>query len=194
VNVEGVESAQKEPTARLFFALWPDSAMQEALANAVSSIVREADGRAVPQKNFHLTLAFLGSVPESRIEALRTVAEQCSRTLSPRDVPIVITLDTLDHWRKSEILCATAHSTPPAAVALSDALKRALGEAGFTPDLKPFRTHATLVRKVHRVTGDLHIAPVRWTFRDFHLVESRTDRSGSAYSTREKWVLDARDH
>ena len=167
--------------------------MQEALANAVSSIVREADGRPVPQKNLHLTLAFLGSVPESRVDALRAVAEQCSRTLSARDVPIVITLDTLDHWRKSEILCATAHTTPPAAVTLAEALKRALGEAGFAPDLKPFRTHATLARKVHRVTHELRMPPVRWTFRDFHLVESRTDPSGSLYSSREKWALDTRD-
>ncbi len=179
-----------ERSHRLFFALWPDTAMQAALEGATRAIVQASDGRAVPAANFHLTLAFLGSVPESRIEAVRAVAAQLAGTFHLRDEPIDLALDHAEHWRKSEILCAVASATPPIAVSLAEQLKRALLAAGFAPDLKPFRAHATFARKVRRVTCELDMFPVRWTFRDFRLIESRTDAAGSIYSAREIWVLD----
>jgi 2'-5' RNA ligase len=195
--------------------------MQAALADAVTAIVREAKEagggthsvpgsgvrpvgsslssgersgvRSVPAKNFHLTLAFLGAVPRSRFEALSQVATQVAQAFGSRDdLPIEVTLDTVEHWRKPQILCATASETPPVAIALAEALTQALMAENFVPDLKPFRAHATFARKVRRVTRELRIEPVRWSFRDFHLIESRTAHEASAYSTVEKWVLDKR--
>jgi len=195
-------------TARLFFALWPDEAMQTALAAAVAAIVRDCDGRAVPAGNFHLTLAFLGSVPHSRFEAVIEAAAQCVQSVSLNHLPIAVMLDSVEYWRKPQILCATG-ATPPAAEKLADALKSALARHGFSPDLKPFRIHATFARKVRHVTRELHIEPVRWSFGHLHLVESETGAAGAAratthgeahaaahasiYSTVEKWVLDKRD-
>jgi RNA 2',3'-cyclic 3'-phosphodiesterase len=187
-----VAAPGSERTARLFFALWPDEAMQAQLARTLSALVRSdapVEGRAVPQKNFHLTVAFLGTVAQSRFESLFEVAARCAQTFRPASVPIVITLDTLEHWRKPQVLVATSAQTPPAAVALAEALKGALVEQGFSPDLKPFRVHATVARKVRRVTGELHIEPVRWRFDSLHLIESRS----GTYSTVKKWILDKRD-
>jgi RNA 2',3'-cyclic 3'-phosphodiesterase len=188
--------------ARLFFALWPDAAMQAALYDSVSAIVRESDGRAVPAENFHLTLAFLGSVARNRIDALNDIAARCAANVKPAELPLVVTLDTFEHWRRPHILCATASVTSPAIVTLAKSLKRALTAEGFTPDLKPFRAHATFARKVHRVADELTATPVSWSFDTIHLIESRTesradphgDPAGSAYSTVEKWVLYKRDH
>jgi 2'-5' RNA ligase len=179
-----------ERTARLFFGLWPDERMQADLAAAVASAIGSGeplDGRLVPEANFHLTLAFLGSVPQSQFELLLEVGARCAQSLQVGDAPIAIALDTLEHWRKPQVLVATSPATPPAAVALAGTLKRALVEQGFTPDLKPFRAHATVARKVRRVSGKLHIESVRWSVDSLHLVESR---SGSTYSTVKKWVLD----
>jgi RNA 2',3'-cyclic 3'-phosphodiesterase len=131
----------------------------------------------VPPANFHLTLAFLGSVPLSRRSEVEEAASRCAQSSSLRDVPIEILLDAIEHWRKPQVLVATASETPPAAVELAENLKRSLIETGFSPDLKPFRVHATVARKVRRVTGELRIESVRWRF-------------DSAYSTVEKWVLD----
>jgi 2'-5' RNA ligase len=171
--------------------------MQAALRDAVSAIVRESDGRAVPPENFHLTLAFLGSVPRSRIDALGDIAARCAASVKPAELPLVVTLDTFEHWRRPHILCATASETSPAIVALAKAMKRALTAEGFAPDLKPFRAHATFARKVHEVSDGLTATPVRWSFDAIHLIESRTDsavdRHGSAYSTVEKWALYKRD-
>jgi RNA 2',3'-cyclic 3'-phosphodiesterase len=181
-----------EPTRRLFFALWPDESMQAALAEATHSIIRAGDGRAIPAENLHLTLAFLGSVPESRIPALSPIAAEVAATFPELAQPIAVTLDTAEYWRKPQLLCATASAPPSAAAALARALKDALVARGFAPDLKPFRVHATFARKVRRVSGDLSLPPVAWTFVDFRLIESRTVGESSSYSTREKWALYAR--
>jgi RNA 2',3'-cyclic 3'-phosphodiesterase len=181
--------------------------MQTALADATRAIVSGCDGAAVPPRNFHFTLAFLGAVPESRIGALTPIAARVAlafqsvsaarhiaevgddRDASPSAV-ITITLDHIDHWRKSEVLCATSRAEPTAAAALAETLKRALTEHGFAPDLKPFRAHATLARKVRRVTRERTMLPVHWSFRDFRLVESQTAATGSLYSSREIYPLD----
>lgn len=201
--------AARRGTARLFFALWPDEVMQAALANATAAIVAAAiasrgsadaarvgpsGARAVPAGNLHLTLAFLGAVPDSRLEALSSVAAQLAAAFTfsgglCREL-ITVNLDHVEHWRRAQILCATSSQPSPSAAALAEALKRVLVAEGFTPDLKPFHAHATLARKVRRVTRDLQIASVCWTFRDFRLIESHTDPAGSIYSTREIWALD----
>jgi RNA 2',3'-cyclic 3'-phosphodiesterase len=182
---------QRERTRRLFFALWPDEAMQSALAEAARAVVSTCDGTPVPTRNFHFTLAFLGSVPESRIADLTPIAARVA--LAFQDVstaPISITLDRIELWRKSQVLCATSRAQPSHAIALAETLKRTLTEHGFAPDLKPFRAHATLVRKVRRVTRERDMPTVSWSFREFRLVESQTAPSGSLYSAREIYALD----
>lgn len=147
----------------------------------------------MPSANFHLTLAFLGSVPLTRLAEVEQAAARFADASMLSDLPIEIVLDAIEHWRKPQVLVATASNTPAAAVALAEGLQRSLVDAGFTPDLKPFRVHATIARKVRRLGGELPLQPVHWSFDSFHLVESQTHRDGSAYRTLKKWVLDKRD-
>jgi 2'-5' RNA ligase len=199
-----------EPTRRLFFALWPDESAQNALAEATRQVVSESEGASVPARNFHFTLAFLGAVAESRIPDLSNVAARVAAAFrsvtsaravdepgqladaaaAPRTSPILVTLDHIDHWRRSQVLCATSSTEPTEAIALAETLKSALTANGFAPDLKPFRAHATLARKVRRVTRERHMPAVCWSFHDFRLIESHTAPSGSIYSSREIYPLD----
>lgn len=165
--------------------------MQSALSEAAQPVIATCDGNPTPAENLHLTLAFLGSVPVDRVPAITPIAARVA--LAFQDVanaPLEIELNTLDYWRKSAILCATSTGEAPVASALAETLKRVLTENGFAPDLKPFRPHATLARKVRHVTRERNMPPVLWSFRDFHLVESRTAPSGALYSSREIYPLD----
>jgi len=185
----------KEPGRRLFFALWPDEAMQGALAEASREAIRRSEGQPVPVQNYHFTLAFLGSVAESRIEVVQAVAARVAADFrgerQASGAYVRIGLDRIEYWKKQEILCATASTASPAAVALSDALKQALTAEGFAPDLKPFRAHVTLARKVGRATAHQTVPPIWWDFPAFHLIESQTLPAGSLYSSRANWPLDA---
>ena len=53
---------------RLFFALWPDGDTRKAINGLARPAVRRAGGRPVPARHFHMTLAFLGEVPEALFE------------------------------------------------------------------------------------------------------------------------------
>ena len=55
---------------RLFFALWPEPDTQRRWHEELASYVKPLGGRRVPAENLHLTLAFLGEVPGTRINAL----------------------------------------------------------------------------------------------------------------------------
>ncbi len=199
-------------TRRLFFALWPTAAMQSALAAAARAAIDSARrARETPAESLHLTLAFLGSVPESSLETLRESACGASREPAgdalreaaghaPREpvghaprasdlAALDMTLDTIDYWPRAQILCATARREPVEVAAFAERFKRSLCEAGFGPDLKPFRAHVTLARQVRGRPADGELSPVRWAFSDFALVESRTGPSGSLYSVLESWPL-----
>jgi RNA 2',3'-cyclic 3'-phosphodiesterase len=184
--------APPEPTRRLFFALWPSDAERSALALAVAEAGRGSDWRTVPIENLHLTLAFLGSVPDRRLPELTRIARRCARTLAAYG-PIAVTLTALEHWRRPQIIVATATNEPAAAHALAQALKDATVAAGFTPDLKPFRAHVTVARKVRGSPALTSLPAIEWRSNDFALLDSRSGERGPVYSVLESHLLGKRE-
>jgi len=177
-------------TRRLFFALWPLPSMQQELAGAVGKALGALEnGRMVPSGSLHLTLAFLGAVPEGSLKGLEELAAEAVRSAALPEARLEVTLDHIDYWRKAQLLCATSQHAPVAAGEFAESLKRALVAGGFTPDLKPFRPHVTLARKVLRAPHELSMARVAWSFADFALIESHTHASGSVYSVLASWTL-----
>ena len=202
-------AASREPTRRLFFALWPDEAMRQAMAQATRDAARASGGRPVPAHNLHVTLAFLGSVPERRLGALAEAAS-ASALLPPEfasassagslqsavggraDFPggcLELTFDRLEYWGAAQLLCALPAEPPPAVVGLARRLQDQLAARGFAPDLKPFRPHVTVVRKVSRPGRSEAMRPVAWRFAELALVASRTLPDGALYSVVESFRL-----
>ena len=202
------EATPREPVRRLFFALWPDEPMRQALAHATRKAARASGGRPVPAHNLHVTLAFLGSVPERRLpelgEIARVAAPQSefasasapSGLQSPvresADSPggsLELVFDRLEHWRAAQLLCALPAESPALIAALARRLQDRLAASGFAPDLKPFRPHVTVVRKVSRPGRIEKMHPVVWSFTELALVESRTLAEGALYSVVESYAL-----
>jgi 2'-5' RNA ligase len=185
---------------RLFFALWPNDADRQVLVRNVAPIVASVGGRPTRTSNLHATLVFLGSVSDDQLPLVHSIASNVSAIVSTACEPIQLTFDRIEHWRKPQVVVATASRTPPAATALAEVLGRDLVSAGFTPDLKPFRAHITLARKIRRIVGvdaanidsELTAPSTTLNFRDFSLVESRTVDGSSTYSVRAVWPLCAR--
>ena len=182
------------PARRLFFALWPDEEQRAALVHAAARIVRHCGGRPVPGQSLHVTLAFLGNVPEPRLPELSAIARRTAAAF-PRDaVPIAVSLDALEHWAKAQVLtvleCKEQAQTPaPGAAALARILSAETAAAGFSPDLKPFRVHVTVARKVARPPRTGAMRKVEWSFDEFALIESRTLEEGPVYSVVESYLL-----
>jgi len=192
----------REPTRRLFFALWPDAGQRAALVHATRKAVRSSGGRPVPEESLHVTLAFLGSVPERRVAELQAIARRVAEA-PEAGAPMLVSFDRLVHWTKPRILCALdaegsagfeAAGAPrvgalAGAPALAESLKGETTARGFSPDLKPFHAHVTVARKVAQAPAAQPLRPVPWTFDAFALIESRTEPTGPVYSVIESYLL-----
>ncbi|MCU0974873.1 MAG: RNA 2',3'-cyclic phosphodiesterase [Steroidobacteraceae bacterium] len=171
---------------RLFFALWPDPPIREALVHATRKAVRHCGGRPVPQDNLHATLAFLGPVAEASLETVLAGGSAAAR----EGRPFALRVEDLDFWPKPQVLVATA-ATPPEAEALAERLWRAVEPLGIPRDPRPLRLHVTLARKVRTPAPGLAVHPVDWAVASLALVESVTDPAGARYTPLAQWPLEA---
>ncbi len=161
--------------------------MRQAMAQATQGAARASGGRPVPAESLHVTLAFLGSVAERRLADLGGIARAAARESG--GAPLELAFDHLEYWRAAELLCAAPAEPSPPAAALAARLQALLAQSGFAPDLKPFRPHVTVVRKV-ACSGPMgSMQPVIWRFEALALLESRTLPAGVLYSVVESYAL-----
>jgi RNA 2',3'-cyclic 3'-phosphodiesterase len=158
--------------------------MREAMVRATGKAAQASGGRPVPASNLHVTLAFLGSVPERRLPELAEIARGAAA-----GGRLDLAFDRLEYWRAAQLLCALPAEAPVPIIALARGLQDALAVSGFAPDLKPFRPHVTVMRKVSRPVRTEQIHPVAWSFTELALVESRTFATGALYSVVESYLL-----
>jgi RNA 2',3'-cyclic 3'-phosphodiesterase len=182
-------------TLRLFFALQPEPWQKTALAELAAPLAAQLEAPVVPAENIHATLCFIGAVAPEHLEKLKCVAAaQHARGLSLR-------FDTFEYWEKPRVLCATGGGSaiPAAVLEFVDALGRSAQAAGFQPDIKPFRPHLTLARKITparaaRCEWPQSLVPPLLLHCDrFVLMESRRGESASTYSVVDSWPLYADD-
>ena len=133
---------------RLFIAiLFSDSVkanllkLQEQLRSQTSS------GSFTRPENFHLTLAFLGETPESRLPPLHRIIMELNH--SPFDI-IFNRTGCFKHGRKELWWVGVDPSDPnlPKLKSLHGQLINGLEEEGFPVDKKPFKAHITLGREI----------------------------------------------
>ena len=182
-------------TLRLFFALQPRPDQNVALVERVAALAARLDSQRLAAENIHATLCFIGAVAAADLGRLQDVAaNQRARRATLR-------FDMLEFWPKPRVLCVTAGEnagTTPARE-LAENLGRDAQAAGFHPDIKPFRPHLTVARKIHpalaaRCEWPQPLAPPLLMRCDrFVLMESRRGESGSTYSVVDSWPLYADD-
>lgn len=169
---------EKIAMARVFFALWPSTANAQQLASMARTEAAQIGGKATREETIHLTLAFLGDVPETDLPAVIAAATRV------RGAAFSLAIDHLGYWAHNR-LCWAGCMHPPAALGrLQSDLQSALAQAGFTVDRahEAFFPHVTLVRKARHPAGDQPLTPaLDWACDDFVLVRSRLDAQGSNY-------------
>lgn len=168
---------------RLFFALWPDAPVRDALAAAAAPLLQACRGRRVPKRNYHLTLAFLGGVPEQRLDGIRVAAAGVAAE------PFELRIDCHGYWAGPRVAWLGARQPPAAADGLAQALWGALAPLDFQPDPRPFRPHLTVLRGCARCDWPGPVAAVDWPVRDFVLVRSVTLPAGPQYEVLDRWRL-----
>ncbi|MCP5289263.1 MAG: RNA 2',3'-cyclic phosphodiesterase [Burkholderiaceae bacterium] len=166
--------------ARWFIALWPDAATCAALQSLQSCWSWPPRARPTCAGRLHLTLHFLGPLPESAIDPLHHVLAGVAAS------PWHWTLRRASVW-PGGIAVVEPVQVPAAARALHVALGEVLRAQGLPLEARPWRPHVTLARRAHGAATPHSFEPVEWTARSFELVCS--DRG---YRRVARWALAAR--
>ncbi|MCB1760835.1 MAG: RNA 2',3'-cyclic phosphodiesterase [Gammaproteobacteria bacterium] len=169
---------------RLFFALWPEAPVSEAL---VALQQRHAQSPARPSHplDLHLTLAFLGAVAPQHLPCLLEMAAAI------RTPPFVLELSRIGSWRKPNILWAGPAATPAPLLELVNALNHGLRGCGLTPEDRAYRPHVTLARKGAALERQTLEGFPRWPVTEFVLASSGGASSANRYRVLKKWSLDS---
>jgi 2'-5' RNA ligase len=170
---------------RLFFALWPDQPTRAALTQAARPLLGACSGRPVPVGNYHVTLAFLGSVPAARLDPIRAAAATI------RAPAFELGFDCHGHWSRARVAWLGCRQPPAAAELLARSLWTALSPLGFEAEQRPFRPHLTVLRDCRSCEWPGPVTPVAWPVRDFALLRSETLPQGARYEIVERWRLSA---
>jgi len=163
---------------RLFFALWPDEDVTRQLARLACQLNLESPGRRVEPKNYHVTLAFVGEVADLKLAVLQQIGRSMQ---APR---FSFACDSLEFWRKSQAVVATAQVAPPALLDFWKRLNHAIGLP-----CERLRAHVTLARKVSQAPVLQAMSPIAWRATNFSLIRSDTGGAASAYTVVETWPL-----
>ena len=167
---------------RLFFALWPPTEATERLFELAQATADQFGGKPTRQETIHLTLAFLGEVPDERLPlAIQTA-------MRVRAVPFELAIDRLAYWCHNHLVWAGTTLPCAPLIELAAQLQAALTDADFASgDGKTtFTPHLSLVRKVSDNSTALRlpmIEPIHWRCSSFALVRSRLAETGPRYET-----------
>jgi len=170
-------------TQRLFFALWPDPALQQRLAQAAAALLPHDAGRRVREENLHCTLVFLGAVEAAQRLCLEDAASLV------RAEPFTLMLDRLGYFRRPQVAWLGCTTIPAALKALVAGLSYGAASCGFPPEQRPYAVHLTVARKLRRDPGRLPLMPIAWSVRQFALMESVSEPDGVHYRPLRFWEL-----
>lgn len=146
---------------RVFFAVEPAEEIREAVA-AAGSLFRTSSARLglVDISLMHITLKFLGEVPESRVPELSAVLQNL------RCAPYELTVRHVDVFGRPPRVIKAGISDGGVSAVLARRIDALTAPLGFPRDSKPFSPHITIAR-VREYAPDLHPILAELRSREF---------------------------
>src|SRR5712692_9100917 len=183
---------------RLFVALEIPSTVRENLAELLKSLrSMSPQTRWVRPENLHVTLNFLGEVPETKLAPIRSAL---AGALSEQPVTLDFRgLGFFPNEKHPRVFWAGIEASANLKTLAGD-IDRAMEELGIPREQRPFSPHLTLARfEPPRLAEKLRAAIRENVARDFgmlrtsqfHLIESKLKPSGAEYTTLESFPFAA---
>ena len=166
---------------RLFVALDPPASVREALAALQADV---PGARWTPTEKMHLTLHFLGNVPEETVPPL----EAALAGVEGRPFSLAVgRLGAFPNARSARVLVAEV-DTPPELTALHARVGAALEVLRMATEVRPYRPHLTLARlkvperEAVRTFLAQPVPALSFEVEAFHLYQSRLHPEGARYT------------
>jgi 2'-5' RNA ligase len=183
---------------RLFVALEIPSAVRENLAELLKALrAVSPQTRWVRPENLHVTLKFIGEVPEAKLAAIRT---PLSQVRSDQRVSLDFRgLGFFPNEKHPRVFWAGIEASPNLKSLAAD-IEKAAETLGIPREQRAFSPHLTLARfEPPRLSGQLRTAIQENAGRDFgsvktnqfRLIESKLKPSGAEYTTVESFPFAA---
>ncbi|MBB4934070.1 2'-5' RNA ligase [Lipingzhangella halophila] len=180
---------------RLFVAVAPPPAVAEEVEDAVAALRSHSPAlRWTLPEDRHLTLVFLGEVPESHVPGV----ERRLGTEAARHHPFSLVVrgggTFPEDAAQAQVLWAAVEGDVHRLTLLSYGLRKAARKSGINVSRRPYVPHLTLARSrgpadLSELRGRLDgIESTHFTAADVHLVHSRTG-SRPRYETIARWDL-----
>lgn len=168
---------------RLFFALWPDEHVRRQIAALRGRMAQDYCGRETRADTLHLTMLFVGSIPELRVPTLLACGD---RVQSPS---FHLTLDACSHFNESKVAWLGATEPPAALKELHRALQLETSRDGFADMHETFVPHVTMARHCKLFPAPRAIPAIEWKVQDFVLIDVRSTPGGPVYRVLRHWPL-----
>ena len=181
---------------RLFVALEIPSAVREKLAALIEALrAVSPQTRWVRPENLHVTLKFIGEVPEEKLAGIRAALAGIRS-----DQPCTLDFRGLGFFpneKQPRVLWVGVEASPNLKTLAAD-IELAMEPLGIPREQRPFSPHLTLSRfERTRPLEKLRAAIQENAARDFgslrtskfHLIESKLKPSGAEYTTLESFAF-----
>jgi 2'-5' RNA ligase len=175
---------------RAFVAVFPPRRVREALFRAARDLPASRDFRLIGPEKLHLTLKFLGNIPEDDLDRLTQALEPLRGWHEPFEVS-TSGFGAFPSEKRARILWAGVGEGSEPLRVLAQSVEDLLEPAGFEREGRPYVPHLTLGRARGRRTklDDASVSPpaLRFTVSGVDLVESVPGAGGVTYSVLEAY-------
>jgi 2'-5' RNA ligase len=176
---------------RAFIAITPPTTLQQTMAEIRQVFQRlPLSWRWVTPEQIHLTLRFLGNVPEESVPSLLQAIEYAAQGQGAFPLRAKA-LGCFPHAARPRVLWVGLDDPSQALERVNARLTTALTPLGFPPEDRPFHPHLTLAR-VQNIGRSSQLLPMLQTYqnREFgeflvtqmHLVQSQLQRGGALHT------------
>jgi RNA 2',3'-cyclic 3'-phosphodiesterase len=171
---------------RIFVAVFPPLEVRSALAAAARELPVVGEVRWIRPENLHLTLKFLGNVPQEDLSRVAEALEPVRLRHSPFEAGLS-GFGAFPSARRARILWVGIGEGTEPLLALARDVEASLEPLGFEREDRAYMPHLTLGRTRGRpATLEAIAAPPpvpRFAARNVELVESVLGSAGATYST-----------
>jgi 2'-5' RNA ligase len=152
----------------MFVAIDLPASLRESLAILIAALRRDLPGlRWVKPEGIHLTLKFLGDVPEAQDLRLREVLHRAVPSAVPPFDVRVEGVELFPDKGRPRVVWTGLREVNGSLLALQQRVEGAAKEAGFPAEGRPFKPHLTLARMGEgRPASDLPLILARHSLDD----------------------------